>query len=322
MSITYEDVITAHARIADYVRRTPLAPSSWLSEISGSNIQLKLESLQITNSFKLRGAVNAISALVERSANAVPHVVTASAGNHGRAMAWAAEQLETRLTVFTSKNAPRTKRDAIRYHGADLRDSAIDYDEAERQAKAFALETPATFISAYNDHDVIAGAGTIGLEILEESPNTDLLVVPVGGGGLLSGIAIAVKTAAPQTSIIGVEVNASQAFQKSLAAGRITRIEVGDTIADGLTGNLDPQSITFDIVKELVDDMIVVDETAVRNAIRGLAANEKLIVEGAGAAAVAAVLNGAIKASGRNIVPVVSGANIDFERLIEVLPST
>ncbi|MEE3103995.1 MAG: pyridoxal-phosphate dependent enzyme, partial [Acidobacteriota bacterium] len=147
-------------------------------------------------------------------------------------------------------------------------------------------------------------------------------VVPVGGGGLLSGIAIAVKTAAPQTTIIGVEVNASQAFQKSLAAGRITQIEVGDTIADGLTGNLDPESITFDIVKEFVDDMIVVGETAVHNAIRGLAANEKLIVEGAGAAAVAAVLNGAIKASGRNIVPVVSGANIDFERLIEVLPST
>ena len=138
----------------------------------------------------------------------------------------------------------------------------------------------------------------------------------------MSGIAIAVKTAAPQTTIIGVEVNASQAFQKSLAAGRITQIEVGDTIADGLTGNLDPESITFDIVKELVDDMIVIGETAVRDAIRGLAANEKLIVEGAGAAAVAAVLNGVIKASGRNIVPVVSGANIDFERLIEVLPST
>ncbi len=318
MSITLEDVLKARERVASHVRRTPLTHAHWLSDTTGGRISLKLESLQTTNSFKLRGAVNAIAALVERSSG-TPHVVTASAGNHGRAMAWAAERLGGRLTVFTAHDAPRTKLDAIRRHGADLRDAAPTYDDAERLAKAFAEEAPATFISPYNHPDVIAGAGTLGLEILEDAPETGSVVVPVGGGGLLSGIAIAVKAKTPSVRVIGVEVEASHPFCTSLAAGRIAKIEVGETIADGLSGNLDPDTITFEIIRTLVDDTVLVSEEGLRRGIRSLVANEQIIAEGAGIAAVAALLEGRIEDAGAPTVAIVSGANIDFNRLKDVL---
>ena len=165
MSISLDDITAARNRINKYIQRTPLAQSPWLSELTGGRILLKVESLQTTGSFKLRGAVNALASLLERSMVA-PRVVTASAGNHGRAMAWAAERLGVELTVFTSNDAPKTKRDGIRRHGADLRDVAPTYDEAEQLAKTFAIETGATYISPYSHPDVIAGAGTVALEVL------------------------------------------------------------------------------------------------------------------------------------------------------------
>ncbi|HJO36986.1 MAG: threonine/serine dehydratase [Vicinamibacterales bacterium] len=319
MSITIEDIRAARTRIAGHVRRTPLAPSSWLSDATGGQILLKAESLQTTSSFKLRGALNAIGALVERTQGPPPRVVTASAGNHGRAMAWAAEHLGVALTVFTSREAPRTKRDAIRRHGADLEDTAPTYDDAERLAKTFARETNATFISPYNHADVIAGAGTIGLELVEDAPEAGQILVPVGGGGLVSGIAIAVKSLAPATQVIGVEVEASHPFQTSLAAGRITEITVGDTIADGLSGNLDHDTMTFAIVRDRVDTTVLVSEAALRRGIRGLVAHEHLIAEGAGIAAVAALLERRVEPGSDPAVALVSGANIDFDRLQGIL---
>ncbi len=319
MSITLEDVLRARERVASHVRRTPLTHAHWLSDTTGGRISLKLESLQTTNSFKLRGAVNAIAALIERSSGTPPHVVTASAGNHGRAMAWAAARLGVRLTVFTAHDAPRTKLEAIRRHGADLRDAAPTYDDAERLAKAFAEEAPATFISPYSHPDIIAGAGTLGLEILEDAPETGSVVVPVGGGGLLSGIAIAVKAKTPSVRVIGVEVEASHPFGTSLATGRIAKIEVGETIADGLSGNLDPDTITFEIIRTLVDDTVLVSEEGLRRGIRSLVANEQIIAEGAGIAAVAALLEGRVEDDGAPTVAIVSGANIDFNRLKDIL---
>ena len=319
MSITLDDVVGARDRIAHYVRRTPMSDSHWLSDAIGSQVSLKLESLQTTNSFKLRGAVNAIAALIERSPGAAPRVVTASAGNHGRAMAWAAERLGVALTVFTSHDAPRTKRDAIRRHGADLRDTSPNYDDAERLARAFAEDAPATFISPYNHPDVIAGAGTLGLEILEDAPEVGLVIVPVGGGGLLSGIAIAVKAKAPDVRVVGVELEASHPFLTSLGAGRVTEIDVGLTIADGLSGNLDPTTITFDIVRHLVDDTVLVGEDGLRRGIRGLVAHEQVIAEGAGIAAVGALLEERIEPGPGTTIALVSGANIDYDRLTEIL---
>lgn len=293
--------------------RTPLRFSPWLSDASGGEVFLKLETLQPTHSYKVRGATNAVLKLVE--AGRRDPIVTASAGNHGRAMAFAARAAGLPLTVYVPEHAPRTKLDAIRALGAELR-PCRDYDEAERRAKEHGARGLGTFVSPYAHPDVIAGAGTIGLEIREEMPEIETVVASIGGGGLVSGIAIAtggsVETA-------GVEVEASTPFTTSLRAGRITGIEVGDTLADGLSGNLDPDSPTFDIVRERVQRIAVVSEAELRAAMRGVAHHERLIIEGAAAVAVAGVLSGRLPVRGRRAAIVLSGANIDLPRWSQVV---
>ena len=180
-----------------YVRRTPLVSSTGLSAAAGADVSLKLESLQVQHSFKSRGAFNAVIALLERGSLAGRQLVTASAGNHGRALALAARTFDLPLVVFTPIDAPRTKLDAIRAHGATLRAEGRDYDEAERMAKTFADTTGAHFISPYNDADVIAGAATIALEMFEDAADIDMLVVPIGGGGLISGVAAVARAIRP-----------------------------------------------------------------------------------------------------------------------------
>src|SRR5438552_2147237 len=202
--MTLVDVFRARKRIAPHVRPTPLLRSPWLSDLAGASVSLKLESLQRSSSFKARGAFNAVMARLERPGGAPPQLVTASAGNHGRALAAAAETFSLPLVVFTPADAPKTKLDAIRRHGAELRAEARDYDHAERLAKSFAADTDAAFISPYNDAEVIAGAATVALEILDEVPTTDLFVVPIGGGGLISGMAVAAKAISPAIEVAGV----------------------------------------------------------------------------------------------------------------------
>ena len=203
--------------------------------------------------------------------------------------------------------------DAIRAAGAELRECA-DYDEAERQAKAHAAGGGGLWISPYSHPDVIAGAGTIALELLEDLPSIDTVIVPVGGGGLVSGIGIAVKALSPSTRVIGVEVAASCPFTRSLAAGRLVTIDVGPSLADGLTGNLDPDTITLDIVREVVDRIVVVDEPVLRRALAGVVTHEHLVIEGAAAAGPAAILSGQIELKG-NVAVILTGANIDRDRL-------
>jgi threonine dehydratase len=316
LPVTIDDVRAAARRIEGKVLRTPLRYSPWLSECTGSEVFLKLETLQPTFAYKIRGAVNAVLSLCERYGRAAPPLVTASAGNHGRALAYAARQANLPLVVYAPEHAPRTKLDAIRASGAELR-ACRDYDDAERRAKEHAAASGALFVSAYSHPDIIAGAGTIGLEILADQPQIDRIVVPIGGGGLISGIAVAVKQSQESCEVCGVEVQASSPFTRALAAGRIVPIEVGDTLADGLSGNLDPETITFDIVRAFVDGIDVVPEAQLVQAIAGLAKEEKLIVEGAGAAATAAVL--ARKTQGRRIAVLVSGANIDIDKLRALL---
>jgi threonine dehydratase len=312
------DVLRARQRIAPYVRRTPLVHSAWLSERSGADVWLKLESLQLTNSFKARGAFNAAIARLER---AVPpaRLVTASAGNHGRALAAAADAFKLPLVVFTPANAPAAKLDAIRRHGATLRAEAADYDEAEKQAKSFAVGEAAEFISPYNDEDVIAGAATVAIEMFEDAPQLDTLIVPIGGGGLISGIAVAATAVSPSCEIVGIEAAASCAFQTSLRAGRLVEIVPGPTIADGLGGNPDPETITFGFIKELVDRIETVTEADLRAAIAGLVEQEHLVAEGAGAAGVAALAGGRLNLRGRRVAVVVTGSNIDRARLASML---
>jgi threonine dehydratase len=318
-----DDVRKARARIARHVRRTPLLPAPRLSERAGGPVHLKLETLQVTHSFKSRGALNAAMALAAtRSApraGATADIVTASAGNHGRAVAWACETLGLRATIFTPRSAPRAKTDPIRWHGGTLHTQAADYEEAERLAQAFAAEHDVAFVSPYDHPDVIAGAGTIALELLEDLPEVEVVVVPVGGGGLISGIAAVLKALRPSSELVGVEVEASRAFSAARAAGRIVTIPVGATIADGLGGNVDPETRTWPFVRDLVDRIAVVSEPDLRRAVRDLVAHEHLVVEGAGAAAAGAVAAGLVPLAGRVAAVLLTGANIDVARLLDVL---
>ncbi len=313
------DVFDARRRIAPYVRRTPLVYSDWLSDLTSARVHLKLESLQISRSFKARGAFNAVAARLERGGPRAAQLVTASAGNHGRALAEAAEAFRLPLVVFTPANAPRAKLDAIRRHGATLRAEATDYDDAERRAKAFAARTGGDFVSPYNDADVVAGAATVALEVFEDRPTTSILVVPIGGGGLISGVAAAAKAISAQCEVIGVEVEASCAFLTSVRAGHLVEILPGPTLADGLGGNPDPETITFGFIQRFVDRIVTVSESDLAEAIAGLVELEHLVSEGAGAAATAALVGRRVDVSGRDVVALVSGANIDLAVLAALL---
>jgi threonine dehydratase len=309
------DVVAARRRLREHLQPTPLHESAWLSARVGSRASLKLESIQLTGSFKIRGALNA---LLKIGASEDREIVTSSAGNHGRALAYAAQMLGMRAVVFTPRNAAENKVAAIRRHGARLEQVAGGYDEAEMTARRYALEQGATFVSPYNHPDVVSGGGTVALEILDAAPDVDTLIVPIGGGGLISGIAIAAKAVGPAIRVVGVEAEASAAFGISLRNGRITVIEPQPTVADGLGGNVDPETITFPIIQRCVDEVVTVSERELLDAIRGLAREEHVIAEGAGAAAVAALLAGKVRGR-RRVVAVVSGANIDVARLVEIL---
>ena len=311
---TVLDVYEARRRLGERLPRTPLLPSSWLSSITDGTVFLKIESVNLTNSFKIRGAMNAALRLSEGIDTQTPTVVTASAGNHGRALALATEELGLACVVFTPKNAPQAKQNAIRRHGAILHSGCEDYDAAEKQAREFAEAEGGVYISPYNHPDVIAGAGTIGLEIVEALTDLDVVVIPLGGGGLASGMGLAIKAAAPKVTIVGVEVEASSPFTLSLEAGRITEITPRPSLADGLVGNLEPGSMTFALVKQVVDYVVTVSEEELARAMKGLATEERLIVEGAGAAAVAAIMAGKASAPGQSVAAMVTGGNVDLPK--------
>jgi threonine dehydratase len=311
---TVLDVYQAQRRIHGRVLQTPLRPSPWLSSIADGQVFLKIESANLTGSFKIRGAINAALRLAEGIDSDTPTIVTASAGNHGRALALASEQLGLSCVVFTPKDAPDAKKNAIRRHGAVLHSECEDYDAAEEQAREFAEAEGAVYVSPYNHPDVIAGAGTIGLEILEGLPAFDVVVIPLGGGGLASGMGLALKAAAPNVRIVGVEVEASSPFTLSLEAGRITEITPRPSLADGLIGNLEPGTVTFPLVKQVVDDVVTVSEDDLGRAMKGLATEERLIVEGAGAAATAAIMSGKASRPGQRVVAMVTGGNVDLPK--------
>jgi threonine dehydratase len=279
------------------------------------DVFLKLESLQITGSFKLRGAAAKMTVLSEREKHR--GILTASAGNHGLAVAHCAESLGLTATIVVPEAASLAKVDAISRYPVVLIKQGGSYDDAERNARRMEKETGLTFVSPYNDPDVIAGQGTIGLEILDDLKEVDAIVVPVGGGGLIAGVAIAAKAINPRVKVYGVEPETSPTMSAALEAGRITEITEEPTIADGLSGNIEPGSITFPVIQELVDDVILVSERAIREGIAGIARQEHLIVEGSAAAAIAALDDSRLRQG--KIVALVSGRNITLDLFVEVI---
>jgi threonine dehydratase len=286
---THDDVLAAAERIAPHLAPTPL--------VAGDGYGLKLESLQPTGSFKVRGALAALTRLGPGE-----HVVTASAGNHGLALAWAAERLGIDATIVVAATASPAKIAGIRRFPATLVVHGRDYDEAER----YALSLPGRYVSPYNDRDVIAGAGTVALEL----PDAETIVVPVGGGGLASGVALVAEA-----RVVGVVPAAFPAMRAALDAGRLVEIDGAETVADGLHGNIEPGSVTFELVRDLVDDVVTVTEDEIEDAMRHLAREHGLVTEGAGAAAVAAIRAG--KADGD--AAIVSGRNVTAERFAAIL---
>jgi threonine dehydratase len=315
--IAIEEIHAAAARLAPHLEPTPLIASPWLSALAGAEVRLKLESLQVTRSFKVRGALNALSRLAERQPR--PVVVTASAGNHGRAVAWAAERLGLAAVVFTPRSAPLAKVGPIRAHGADLRPIADDYEGAEVLAMEWAARTGAVFVSPYSHADVIAGGGTVALEVVAAWPEVEEIVVAIGGGGLISGIARLVTSERRRVRVIGVEAEASSAFSAARRAGRLVTIQPQPSLADGLGGNVEPETLTWPYIRDLVHEVVTVSEQELAASLRGLVMEEHLIAEGAGIAAVAAAAVGRITL--RKAAVVVSGANIDSPTLVRVLTS-
>ena len=319
---TVLDVYAARERLRPHLAPTPLRHSPWLSSIAGGHVALKLESLNLTNAFKIRGALNAVLMHAEAAGRGdTPTVVTASAGNHGRALALAAEKMGWPCVVFAPADAAATKTAAVRRHGAVLRQDGQDYDASERLAREFAAAEGGVFISAYNHPGVIAGAGTIGLEIVDALPAVDLVIIPLGGGGLTSGVGLAVKAAAPHATVIGVEVEASPPFALSLAAGRIVTMTPRPTLADGLTGNIEADSITFPLVRQVADAVVAIGEDDIGRAMRGLAAEEHLMVEASGSVGVAAILAGKAAAANRTVAVIVTGSNIDLGKFLYIVNS-
>jgi threonine dehydratase len=314
---TRADIEAAARRIRGLVSRTPFVRSDWLSDVTHADIWLKLETVQTTGSFKLRGAANAI-AVIAAERPQVRRIMTASAGNHGRGVAYAARRAGLAARIYVPASAPAVKRNAMVRLGAEVVETA-SYDEAEERAQAEGAREDTAFVSAYSHHDIIAGAGTIALEMFEDVPELDTVITPLGGGGLLSGTAIIARSRDRDTLVIGAEAEASPMFTSSLAAGRVTAVTVRHSLADGLTGNMESDSQTFDIVRRLVDRVVLVSESSFQQAMRGLIQREELVAEGAGAAGVAAILQGAVDVRGRRVGVVLSGRNVDADVIARVL---
>jgi threonine dehydratase len=315
--VTLENIQDARKAIAPFIKCTPLVQSQFLSTSCGCPMFLKLENLQITSSFKPRGVFNKLLHLSAEEKN--KGIITASAGNHGEAVAFAAQKLNHYARVVVPRTTPKIKIDGIKKYGADLVLFGETYDEAERKAKELAREDGCTYVSPYNDEFIIAGHGTIGLEILEALPDVDAVMVPLGGGGLISGISIAVKSMKPDVQVIGVQSKASPVMYESLKAGKIVAVEKSKTksIAEGLSGNIGP--ITFAIVQKYVDKIVLVKEETLRHAVFLLWNYDKQVVEGSGAAAVAPVMENKPLFKDKIVIAVVTGGNIDSDLFQSIL---
>jgi threonine dehydratase len=315
--------------IKNNIKKTPLQKSTTFSEITGSNLFMKIESLQKTGTFKVRGALYKINKISQEKIKNYNGIIAASAGNHAQGVAYAALTKNIPCVIVMPKNASLSKIAATKSYGAKVILEGSDYDESFRIAQQIAKDEKLELISAYDDYDIIIGQGTIGLEIIEELPEVDEIYIPIGGGGLAAGIAIAIKSKNPNVKIIGVESKAYPAMKRSVEMGSLQVVKAGYTIADGISIK-SPGNITFEIIKEFIDDIVLVDDSTIVKTMFLLMERAKLVIEPAGAASLAYLLSKShdiddykirtsISDKKKNVVVVLSGGNIDMYLLGQIV---
>jgi len=315
--VELKDVLAARERVRDALYLSPCARTETLSRLSRTQAFLKLDNLQMTGAYKERGALNKLLTLgpAERARG----LIAASAGNHAQAVAYHAGRLGVLATIVMPETTPIMKVANTRGHGARVVLAGLNFDEAYSEARRMEREEGLTFVHPFDDEVVIAGQGTLGLEVVEQVPDLDAILVPVGGGGLVSGVAVAVKRLLPQVKVIGVEAAALACMQAAVEAGELVTLEAASTIADGIAVKRAGE-LTFEHVQALVDDIVTVTEEEIASAILYLLEKEKTVAEGAGAVAVAALMHHKLpRLEGKRVVSVVSGGNIDVNVVARVI---
>jgi threonine dehydratase len=314
--LTLKDIQAAQETIREAIDLTPCKYSGFLSQLTGAEIHLKLENLQKTGSFKIRGALHKLSALTpeERARG----VIAASAGNHAQGVALAAQTLGLRATILMPEATPITKVEATQFSGAEVILHGDSFDDAMSMARAMAAERGLTMVHPFDDPDVIAGQGTIGLEMLQQLPQLEAVVVPVGGGGLISGIAVALKTLCPTLRVIGVEADYAASAVLSRQTGKIVELNTIKTIADGIAVKR-VGDLTFALMERYVDDLVTVSDEDIAAAILLYMERIRVVVEGAGAASLAALVSRKVHLDGRCTGVVVSGGNIDVQMVAKII---
>lgn len=308
---TLKDVRTAHKRISEYIHRTPVLTSRQINEEAGAQLFFKCENFQRVGAFKFRGASNAVFSLADEEAR--NGVATHSSGNHAQAVALAAKLRGVSSHIVMPENAPRVKVDAVKNYGAKITFCGATQEARELSLKEVVEQTGATFVHPYNDPDIIAGQGTVALELLGNYPDLDVIIVPVGGGGLISGTAITVSGTSPQIKTIGAEPEIANDAYLSFKTGERQPVQNTDTVADGLRTSLG--ELTFACIREYVDDMLTVSEQQIIDAMRLVWERMNIIIEPSSAVPVAAVLNHKIDASAKKIGIILSGGNMDLDHL-------
>ncbi len=304
------DIRAARGRIASRIRATPLVQSPALSATTGASVYLKLEHLQVTGSFKLRGATNAILSLSATECDR--GVVGVSTGNHGRGLAQAAKDAGVRCIICMSRLVPQNKIEGIQALGAEVRIVGESQDDAQVEVDRLVAEEGMVMLPPFDHRDIIAGQGTLGLEILGDLPEVETLLVPVSGGGLIAGVALAAKSLKPSLRVVGVSMERGAAMYQSQRAGKPVQVTELPTLADSLGGGIGLHNrFTFAMVRDLVDDLVLVSEAQIAQAIRHAYWQEKLVIEGSGAVGIAALLAGLVPSPGVTAV-LVSGCNIDM----------
>jgi len=311
------EVIEAYARISNVIKKTPVDFSPFLSEKTGGKIYIKWENEQLTGSFKLRGALNKFGRLTDKMRKA--GVVSASTGNHGLAVSYASQLEKVDLKLFLPETAAPEKRGKIEAFGVNPVIFGTSCEITEAYARQFAVENRRIFISPYNDWDIIFGAGTLAIELMESVPQLEDVIVPVGGGGLISGVAGFLKAVHPSVRIIGVEPENSAFMKASIAAGRVVNIEEKKTIADAVAGGIESWSVSFPLCRDYVDKMITVPEREIGKAMALIHREHGKVIEGAGALSVAAAFYYHWLFKNRNAAAVVTGGNIDQERFSAII---